>query len=253
MCVEHLYPSRRRAVAETGAGYRVEPARRRGASRGDMRCATAQYLAEVGNTSWKCAAEKLARAWRLGAADRYHFGTAVVYCERGADLVIPLKSRGGRWVFLTPRDVLDTLAKMLRGFKSRRAAVKIRHICNSFDLPPSRCSGVAARVLEAAGVEIATTSDGPLAVVHDVAEFMRRTGNVALTPDRPSPPPPRRRRVKREKMTQVSVHLPPEWLGAIDMLVSRGRYGTRGELVREALGQMLERYRTCRGHDSLRS
>jgi len=218
-----------------------------------MRCVTAQYLAEVGGIPLRRAASELAEKWRLGAVDRYSLGSVVVYCERGADLVIPLKSRGGRWLFLTPRDFVDALVKMLRGFKSRRAAVKIKHICRSLDVEPLFCSGAAARVLEAAGVGIMATSRGVFAVVDDVAEFMRRTGDVALTPDRPSLPPPRRRRAGADRMVLISVHLPPEWLGAIDTLVSRGRYSTRSALIREALGQMLERYRTCRGHDSLRS
>ena len=48
---------------------------------------------------------------------------------------------------------------------------------------------------------------------------------------------------KREKMELVSLHIPTAQLKALDGLVTRGAYPNRSEAIRDAIRQLLERYR----------
>jgi len=50
-------------------------------------------------------------------------------------------------------------------------------------------------------------------------------------------------REKREKMELVSLHIPTAQLKALDGLVTRGAYPNRSEAIRDAIRQLLERYR----------
>jgi len=52
-----------------------------------------------------------------------------------------------------------------------------------------------------------------------------------------------RPREKREKMELVSLHIPTAQLKAIDDLVRRGDYPNRSEAIRDAIRQLLDRYR----------
>ena len=212
----------------------------------DTPCATAAYYAEVSGITYHGALKKLKNAWKQGTLDRYSFGTLVVYCRRGADPTIPLKTRRGRWIFLTPHDIMQTVAKTLEGYKSRRAVVKIKHICRKLDTEPETCTGVVASVLKAAGAEIIKTSDGIRAVINDVDKFRTSAGNATLTPDPPPRPPPRptTRGRREEKMMQISIQLPPTWICQIDALIQEGRYRSRSAVVRKALSQLLEKYKT---------
>jgi hypothetical protein len=48
---------------------------------------------------------------------------------------------------------------------------------------------------------------------------------------------------KREKMELVSLHIPTAQLKALDGLVTRGAYPNRSEAIRDAIRQLLDRYR----------
>jgi len=52
-----------------------------------------------------------------------------------------------------------------------------------------------------------------------------------------------RTKEKREKMELVSLHIPTAQLKAIDDLVRRGDYPNRSEAIRDAIRQLLDRYR----------
>jgi hypothetical protein len=54
---------------------------------------------------------------------------------------------------------------------------------------------------------------------------------------------PQTERPSRERMALISFHLPPELLRAMDELVSQGRYPNRSTIIREAIRQMLDRWR----------
>jgi hypothetical protein len=55
--------------------------------------------------------------------------------------------------------------------------------------------------------------------------------------------PPARSRRRRKRMVLISVHVPPEFVKAMDSLVKEGRYPHRSAVIREAIRQMLRRYR----------
>jgi putative addiction module CopG family antidote len=44
-------------------------------------------------------------------------------------------------------------------------------------------------------------------------------------------------------MAVISFHLPPELLRIMDRLVEEGRYPSRSEIIREAIRQMLDKWR----------
>ena len=50
-------------------------------------------------------------------------------------------------------------------------------------------------------------------------------------------------RPSRERMAIISFHLPPELLRAVEELVKEGRYPNRSTIIREAIRQMLDRWR----------
>jgi len=80
-------------------------------------------------------------------------------------------------------------------------------------------------------------------------ETLRRiaeSGELPLEPDPPPPPPaPRRRGAGDGKY--VSAHVPVQFLHVMDMLVRAGVYPNRSELVREAIRELLEKYRAAAG------
>jgi Arc/MetJ-type ribon-helix-helix transcriptional regulator len=51
-------------------------------------------------------------------------------------------------------------------------------------------------------------------------------------------------RPSRERMAVISFHLPPELLKIMDRLVEEGRYPSRSEVVRTAIRQMLDKWRS---------
>jgi len=49
----------------------------------------------------------------------------------------------------------------------------------------------------------------------------------------------------REKIAIISFHLPSEWLKTMDELIREGRYPNRSVIIREAINQMLDKWRSA--------
>ena len=50
-------------------------------------------------------------------------------------------------------------------------------------------------------------------------------------------------RTRGEKQVLISVHLPREWLEALEALVRRGVFPHRSEAIRHAIRELLDKYR----------
>jgi Predicted transcriptional regulators containing the CopG/Arc/MetJ DNA-binding domain len=217
-------------------------------------CVTVSYFAEASGVGVRKAYSMLLSAWRRGEYDRYRFTYLDVFCRPGAELVVPLHNGRG-WVYVPPAKIYEKFVEILRGYRSRRAAVKTKTICEELGADPRVCSSVAADILHAAGVQIAKCTGDLCAIVDDVQEFLSNGGSPpALVPVEPRrrhqntrkqqrrSPNTCRRRYYLPHMEMISFHLPRMWIEEIDRLVAQGRYETRAEFVREAIRQLLKKY-----------
>ncbi|MGC9051876.1 ribbon-helix-helix domain-containing protein [Pyrobaculum sp.] len=165
-----------------------------------------------------------------GRVTRYH-----VENGRLAELMyrqireIAENARGNMAALATPRFTDDrrampfvsrTLAELARrlGAEERRTVKRVVYI-----IPVERLRQVTLRDVEEAARRA-------------MAESLEKTKATCREK-------PRRERPRGEAMTIISVHIPSEWLRAMDELVRSGRYANRSEIVRTAIRQMLYRWR----------
>jgi transcriptional regulator, CopG family len=204
-------------------------------------CVTASFLAEVAGINARTAFDMLLSRWRRGEYDLYKFTRLSVFCRPGAEPVVPFRNGHG-WAYVPVSKMYEEFVEVLRNYKSRRAVVKVKTICERLGVKLRVCSSVVADVLHAAGVKIVKCSEKLCAVVDDVQEFLSNNGSPpTLVPYLARREVEVRRRAV-EKMELISFHLPRVWLEEIDRLVAQGKYETRSEFVREAIRQLLEKY-----------
>ena len=71
----------------------------------------------------------------------------------------------------------------------------------------------------------------------------RGQGGKSQSKSKSTPQPKPKQKRKAEPMELVSVHLPPQMIQALDMLVTRGLYPTRSEAIRDAIAQLILKFK----------